>query len=389
MVRLLALLLSALPLLAQPAPYAKGFDHFYNLEYDDAIREFTLAGKQTPDALGPKNYLATTVLYRELYRSGALESELVTGSNPFLRRPKMNPSAEDKKLFFDSISAVIEVTQARLAKDPKDTQALYAQGVAYALRANWNFLVQKAWMDALRDATTARKLHNKVTEVDPNFFDARLVQGVHDYVVGSLPFTYNLLGFLVGFRGDKDKGIQTLEMVSQKGKFNNVDAQVLLAAIYRRERMPAKAIPLLKNMAQRFQRNYLVRLEMVQMYADLGNKDDALAVLEQLEQWKRANRPGYGRLPVEKIYFSRGNLLFWYRDFDRALDNLQKVTPKARELDLNTGSSAWLRTGQILDLKGQRNQALSAYREAIALAPDSDAGKESRRYLSSPYQRRS
>lgn len=389
MLRFLALLFSTLPLAAQPASYAKGFEHFYNLEYDEAIREFSRALKENPDAPGPRNYLATTILYRELFRSGALESELVTGSNPFLRRPKMNPSAEDQKQFFDSINSVIELTQARLAKDPKDAQALYAQGVSYALRANWNFLVKKAWMDALRDATTARKLHNKVTELDPGFVDARLVQGVHDYVVGSLPFTYKLLGFLAGFHGDREKGIQTLETVAQKGKFNNVDAQVLLAAIYRRERKPEKALSLLKQMAQRFDRNYLLRLEMVQMYGDLGKKEEALAVLDQLEQWKRGNRPGYARLPIEKIYFSRGNLLFWYRDFDRALDNLQKVTPKAKELDLNTASGAWLRTGQILDVKGQRTQAVSAYREAIAIAPDSDAGKESRRYLSAPYQRRS
>ena len=388
MLRFFGLLLAALPLLAQPAQYAKGFDHFYNLEYDEAIREFSRAAAEQPDLPGPRNYLAVNILYREMFRSGALESELVSGNNPFLRRPKMNPSAEDQKLFFDSIAKVMDLTQARIDKNPTDADALYAQGVAYALRANWNFLVKKAWMDSLRDATAARKLHNKVTEFQPDFVDARLVQGVHDYVVGSLPWTYKILGFLVGFRGDREKGIQTLELVAQKGKFNNVDAQVLLAAIFRRERMPEKAIPLLQRMAERFQRNYLLRLELVQMYADLGRKDDALAVLDQLEQWKRSNRPGYSRMALEKIYFSRGNLLFWYRDLDRALENLRRVTPKARELDLNTASNAWMRTGQILDMKGQRNEALSAYREAIAIAPDSDAGKESRRYLSSPYQRR-
>jgi tetratricopeptide (TPR) repeat protein len=389
MLRFLALILCALPSLAQPAAYAKGFDHFYNLEYDEAIREFSRAAQEQADLPGPRNYLAVTILYREMYRSGALESQLVTGSNPFLRRPKMNPSDADQKLFFDSVNKVIELTQARITKDPKDAQALYAQGVAYALRANWNFLVKKAWMDSLRDATTARKLHNKVSELDPEFVDARLVQGVHDYVVGSLPWTYKMIGFLVGFRGDRDKGIRTLETVAEKGKFNNVDAKVLLAAIYRREKMPDKAVPMLQQMSQRFQRNYLLRLELVQMYSDLGKKDEALAVLDQLEQSKRANRPGYSKLAAEKIYFSRGNLLFWYRDLDRALENLRRVTPKARDLDLNTASIAWMRTGQIHDMKGQRNEAMSAYREAIAIAPDSDAGKESRRYLSSPYQRRS
>ncbi len=36
---------------------------------------------------------------REMYRDGALESELVSGSNPFLRRPKMEISAGNRERF--------------------------------------------------------------------------------------------------------------------------------------------------------------------------------------------------------------------------------------------------------------------------------------------------
>jgi len=34
-----------------------------------------------------------------MYRNGALETELVSGNNPFLRRQKLNPSAEVEKRF--------------------------------------------------------------------------------------------------------------------------------------------------------------------------------------------------------------------------------------------------------------------------------------------------
>ena len=46
-----------------------------------------------------------------------------------------------------------------------------------------------------------------------------------------------------------------------------------------------------------------------------------------------------------------------------------------------------MRLGQLYDLKGQRQAALEAYRRAIDYAPASDAARESRRYLSSPYRR--
>lgn len=365
----------------------KGFDHFYNLEYDEAIAAFRQYIAKHPDEPRGYNHLAQAILYREMYRTGALETELVSGSNPFLRRPKMNPSPEDQKEFDDAIRRSMELSQARLKENPRDTQALYTLGVAHGLRANYNFLVRKAWMDALRDATQARKLHNRVTELDPNFTDARLVQGVHEYVVGSLPWHWRTLGFLVGFRGNKQQGIRILQEVAEKGDVNKLDAKVLLCAIYRRERKPELAIPLIQELMAAFPRNYLLYFELAQMYSDAGDKDKALETLARLEHLRNSGAPGFARVPMEKIYFARGNIQFWYRDLDQALENIRKAAARADHLDLNTGVLALMRLGQIYDLKGRRQEAIQAYRRAIAYAPESDAAKESRRYLTTPYRR--
>src|SRR5437867_6087183 len=227
-------ILSALSLLAQQtawAPYDSAFNHFYNLEYDQAIAELEKALAAKPDSANLHNYIAECIQFREMFKVGALESELVTGANSFLRRPKIDTTPEIEKRFFDEIQKAMSLAEARLKANPNDTKALYALGVTYGLRGNWNFLIRKAWKDALHDATTARKLHNRVTELDPSNYDARLVQGAHDYIVGSLPAFYKMLGFLVGFHGDRDKGIRTLQEVAEKGNYNAVDAKVFLCAI--------------------------------------------------------------------------------------------------------------------------------------------------------------
>jgi tetratricopeptide (TPR) repeat protein len=372
---------------ATEARLAKGWEHFYNLEYDEALREFQQQVEREPDNPDAHNHVAQTVLYREMFLAGALESELVSGSNPFLRRERLSASTVSAKLFEDSIEKAIAIASERRDNDPEDIRALYSLGVSHGLRANYNFLVRKAWMDSLKEATAARKLHNNVVELDPSFVDARLLQGVHDYVVGSLPWHYKFLGFLTGFRGDKKEGIETLELVAAKGRMNHYDAKVLLAAIYRRERRPLEALPLLKTLIARFPRNYLFRLENVQMYSDAGEKDEALMELEEIEDLKRQNAPGFRSLPLEKVFYYRGNLLFWYRDFDAAIEQLRRVTPKVARLDLQTAVMAWLRLGQTLDLKGQRKEAVEAYRQAISVAPESEAAKEAREHLSSPYRR--
>lgn len=384
---LLVFFAAAASLAAQDSFLAAGFDHFYNLEYDEALADFSKSLALHPDDPNRQNHVAQTVLYRAMFNAGALESELVTGSNPFLRRDKVNPSPEEQKRFDDAITRSLALCDARLKRNPNDVDALYAQGVAYGLRANYNFLVRKSWMDSLKDATQARKAHNKVTELDPSVVDARLIQGLHDYIVGSLPFTYRLFGFLIGFHGDREQGIKELQLVAEKGNRNKYDAQILLGAVYRREHRAADTIPIIQGLLQRFPRNYLIRFELAQMYADLGQKDAALRTLREVEALKRSGASGYKNLPAEKIYFHIGNLQFWYNDFPDAVDNLRKVTVKAGELDLNTGVLAWMRLGQIYDLMGKRLQAREAYQKAIDLAPQSELARESRRYLGSPYKR--
>jgi tetratricopeptide (TPR) repeat protein len=385
----LILLLAALAaqLSAAPPGISKGFDHFYNLEYEPAIAEFTREIKLHPNDPFSYTHLAEALLYREMFNAGALESELVSGNNFFLAKAKIIPAEAEQKRFDEAIAKAITLSESRLATNSQDTEALYALGVAHGLRANYNFLIRKLWRDSLKEFTQSRKLHQQALQIKPDFVDAMMVGGVHDYIVGSLPFSWKLLGFLIGFRGDRDGGLRTVERVAAEGQRARVEAMVLLAVAYRRERHAEKAVPLLSKLIEMFPRHYLYRLEMVQMYADLGKKDEALAILKTMEDLRTAGATGYKNLPGGKIYYSRGNLLFWYREYSGALPDLQRVTAAGTEAGLNTLMNAWLRMGQCYDMLGRRQEALRAYRQAIVGAPDSDAAREARRYLSSPYRR--
>ena len=385
---LLAVLAIATLVIRAQDPLAEpGFQHFYNLEYAEALAAFHAEAVRNPNSPDAYNHIAQTILYAEMFRSGALESELVTGSNPFLRRAGLNPSKTDDREFQDSINRAMALAEARLQSNPNDVQALYSQGVSYGLRGNYHFLVRKAYTDALRDATAARKAHNRITEIDPAFTDARLVQGVYDYVLGSLPPTWRMLGFFAGFRGDRERGVDALKQVAKDGRLNRIDSEVLLCAVYRRERRAKEAVPLLSDLIQRFPRNFLLRLELVQMYGDLGEKDKALAVIRDVDRLKRANTAGYDRLAEEKLRYTRGNLLFWYNDLDLALEDLRVVTTNPSAVDLNTQLYAWLRTGQIYDLKKKREDAKKAYLQTVVIAPTSDAANSAQNYLLSRYKR--
>ena len=383
----LLLALVASPLGGQQALVDEGFTDFYNLDYDQAIAVFERAIARDPRQPDLHNHLAQTLIFREMFRNGALESELVSGSNSFLRRPKLNPTPETEKRILDEIAKAMALADARLEQNPKDTAAMYASGIAYGLRANYYWVVKKAWRDSLKDATAARKLHNRISELEPNNVDARLVQGLHDYVVGSLPLAYKMLGFLIGMRGDKEKGIRTVQDVARNGKQNRVDAEVFLCALYRRENQSKLAVPLVQDLIRRYPRNYLLRMELGQMYSQSGDGARGLQALEEVVRLKQSHAPGFDRVPWEKIYYQEGSIEFWYDDLDRSLENMKKVAAASEEVDLNTGVQALLRMGQIYDMKQRRAEAIAAYRRAIAYAPQAEAAQESRKYLSTPYRR--
>jgi tetratricopeptide (TPR) repeat protein len=368
----------------------QGDDDFYNLDYDQAIASYEKAVAGSPEDPVFHDHLAQALLYREMFRNGALESELVSGNNSFLRRPKLEPPPDVEKSFFSEINRSMQLSQARIANNPRDTVALHALSVAYALRANYGFLVRKSWRASLYDASQARKYDNQVTDIDPGDYDARLLQGGYDYIVGNLSWSLRALGFVAGYHGDKTRGIHTIEEVAAKGKENRVDAEIVLCALYRREGQTSRAIPLLTSLIQRYPRAYLLRFELAQMYASTGDRKSALNTLSEIARLKQDNSPGYARVPWEKIYYETGNLEFWFDDLDRALDNLKKVTAtpeELKELDLNTGVLALMRQGQIYDLQNRHNLAVKAYRKAVRFAPEAEAAHESQHYITSPYTR--
>ena len=377
---------------APPAPVENPcFIEFFNNEYDRAIPCFERQLQANPHDANAYNHLAQALLYQQLFLHGALETELVSSTNPFLQMPKIQVPPDIEARFRQLIQTSLALSQTELRQHPRNVQALYSLGVAHGLRANYEFLIDKDWIGALRDAAADRKANEQILEIDPQFIDAHLIIGLYKYVVGSLPFYLRALGFLGGFhagKGAKEEGIREIQQVSEHGVLDRYEADVLLAAIYRREHRPQDAIPLLEKLARQFPRNYLFRFEQVEMYSDMGNEKAALDVIERIEMLRREHAPGYAEIPPAKIAYIKANLLFWYGDLGRALNILKQATSMTDGLDPGTLTMAWLRLGQVYDLQGDHQQAILAYRNVVKTSPHSQAAVEAKNYIANPYRRK-
>src|SRR5206468_3832148 len=110
---------------------AEGVDHFYNLEYDEAIASFQRLRADNPRNPAWQNHVALGYFYKELYRAGALEADLFDASNRFFRSKKFPTDAELESRFRQANQTAVQLCEQRLKEDPKDREALYACGVAF------------------------------------------------------------------------------------------------------------------------------------------------------------------------------------------------------------------------------------------------------------------
>ena len=329
--RMMAALLLVTPLaLASDSQKGKGFEHLYNLEYDRAIAEFRREIALRPEEPAGYNHLAQAILYRAMYQQGILENAVVSGQEPILsliRQPKLRLAAADRQDFLSAMDTADALAHSRLRANSGDAGAIYALGVAHGIRANYDFLARKAWLSAIRHGGKARKLHNflarkawlsairhggkarklhsKAYALDPSHADALFIQGIHNYVVASLPAGLRVLAAAAGVRGDKEAALRTLETVAKRGNCNRVDARILLTVLYRREEKSAMAVPLLDELLSDFPRNYLLHFAQIHAYIESGNNLEASDSLRSLENRIASGAPGYGGVRMDHIEAAR------------------------------------------------------------------------------------
>lgn len=366
-------LLGAAPAAADavdPWVYAyAGLDHFYNLEYDPAIADLQQAVEGEPNNPLFYNFLANAYLFRELYRLGQLEGNLYDASNPFLREKRPQPDPAQVAKVKELVATVKRMCEARLAKNPRDVEALYALGTAYGIEGNYKFTIERSWYQALSAGAKANELHEKVLKLDPNYHDAKLIPGVYQYVVGSIPGSVKWLAFLLGYHGGKERGVQLLHEAMLHGKYTTSDATILLTVMYNREQRFDYARQLLEHLTQFYPRNPMFRLEIGRTYAREGQRDKALEIYLAVAHDVEAGKPGYNKVPRERLWYQIGMLYHQQARFAEALEAYARVTERSDSDGLMKAYSG-LRRGEIFAAQNRVELARAEYERVAAMPYD-------------------
>jgi tetratricopeptide (TPR) repeat protein len=361
----------------------QAFQRFYILDYDGALSRFEKIQAQNPDNPLAVDYVLYAVIFRELYRLDLLDTTFyahdgfLNGKHAVAADPTVTTRVNS--LF----TSAVELSEQQLAKHPEDVDSLFARGWARSLHAVYIGLLQRSFIPALHVALQARSDNEKVLRLDPEYIDAKMVVGVHQYVTGSLPLGIKILAGVAGITGSKSKGIQDLREAGDRGVISSVEARTALGLFLRREARYDEAIAVTRSLTEEYPRDFLFRLELANLTKDAGQGKEAIAEYEQL--LAQAKKPGFfPSAHLELAWFGLGDTLQGQKNYaEAAVAYNQATTQPTISVDLK--SRCDLNSGKMYDLLNERDMALRQYEVVLRQDGDSAQADSARKYLKSPF----
>lgn len=367
-----------------PAPSAtlltRGLDHFYNLEYDAAIGDFRQMVAAQPHSAAAWNHLSQAELYREMYRIGALESQLYGHGDAFFDVKLLPPDPAAVQVFLHDNSTATQLATAAVQAHPQDAHAHYDLAVAWALHGTLEFSVQKSYWGALGDAKNARREAERAVALDPNFVDPELILGVHNYVAGSLPWAVKMMSTLVGYSGDKELGRRQIAGVIAHGEHARTDAAVMLAVVDRRDGLNQQSAPILQRLQAEYPRNVLFAVETAEAWEAAGDHDAARAQFQSILDHAARQDAGFAHAPLDRIWYELGNIERLYSHWSLAASDYQKAESAPRAQPRYEQAAA-LAAGETDQQSGDATSARQQFEHCVEIDPDSSVGKAAARYL--------
>jgi tetratricopeptide (TPR) repeat protein len=234
---------------------AEGYEALYNLDYEGARRRFQKMVELAPEDPAGAQCLASSLWLQQLNESYQLKATIYSGTDEKTDRRQTDE-------FRKWIRQAKTLSEARLKKEPHNVEALYYLGAAEGLEAAYTAQVERKYVAALRAGTNAVDHHREVIKLAPDYHDAELTIGLHNYVVGSLSLPLKMIAGTMGVRGSKKRGIETLERVTVEGKWARDLARILLVDLYKREKRYDDAVKTARQLSEKYPRNYLYKLQM-------------------------------------------------------------------------------------------------------------------------------
>lgn len=346
----------------------QGIESAFNLDHAGAIAAFQKAVALDRESPTGYAFLALAQLF-----------SYETGFDPRERE-------KNQEAMVRYIGDAVTRGEKRAEANPKDPRAYFALTLAKIVKVRLA-IAQRNYLTVAQESTNAWNYLEKARAADPANYDIYFPMGLLHYHLDQLPGVTRLLSSVLITAGDRQKGIQELELAMQKGDLFRELAQAELSSVFTNfERQPARALAMTAELKERFPRNYNFSFALAIIFSELGRFDEAHAIAREMEKGIQAGAPPFAPQLQPRHDHLMGRILFNEREYARAGECFLKVLKDTAPYNARIRASALLRLGMIHDSRQERKRAEEYYSRALEVAGGEGAAQvDARRYLKAPY----
>ncbi len=239
-----------------------GFQHLYELKFDEARTDFFAYQKARPDDPMGKAAESASYLFEQFNQKGVLTSEFFLSDEKFLGGVDGSAAQNRNQRFLQANEAARAVAKNRLKTDSKNIRSLLVLTMTDGMESDYDALIIKNQLAGLHMMKQAEAEANTLLAIDNTMQDANVALGMSNYVIGCLPSYKRAFLFFGGMHGDRVRGMQQMASAAQNGHYFKPFAEVMLALAYEREHDNSNAQKWLAQLANTYPGNPVFTREL-------------------------------------------------------------------------------------------------------------------------------
>ncbi|MBI3189295.1 MAG: tetratricopeptide repeat protein [Ignavibacteriales bacterium] len=348
----------------------RGIHYVYNLEFEQAKKEFKELIRLKPDHPAGHLFLATIEWERILI--------------------DLDNESNDER-FISLLEKVIDVCDERLDKNEDDVTALFFKGGAIGFRGRL-YANREDWVKAANDGRVALPIVQQAYKLAPTNYDVLLGIGIYNYYAELIPEQYPFVKPLMLFfpDGDRVKGISQLRQASEKAMYANIEASYfLIQLMFQYEKQFGNALEIAVKLHQKYPNNVVFHRYVGRCRAALGHWDEMKVEFDSILKLVEVGKLGYNKNVEREAHYYLGLCEMQMGKQSEALRHFYKTDELSRSLD-KEGPSGFmimsnLRVGMIYDAQSKRESAIKQYNKVLNMKEYQESHKTAEKYLKTPY----
>jgi tetratricopeptide (TPR) repeat protein len=278
------------------------------------------------------------------------------------------------EVFQKQVTLAIDGMEKWTRREPMRAEAWFYLGGAIGARAQWRVLRGET-LSAVRDGKRIKSTLERALALDPTLQDAYFGIGLYHYYAAVAPTAAKMLRWLLLLPGgNREQGLHEMLRARSGGQLLRSEADYQLHLVYLwYEKQTPRALELLTALAERHLHNPHFPQQIAEIEDRYAERHAAsLHTWEALLAHARSGQVAEPDMALARAHLGVALELYHLGQFDAAIPHLRAVIESRPRAPVGAEAVAQLQLGYIYDRLARRDQAIAAYRAALAVNPSGD-----------------